>query len=475
MATKTDPFSVLTRDEINLMSEVQRLQITGLLPEMLSTLSPQELLEFEYLWPYWRRPSQKIPLGMGNTYRIWLIQTGRGFGKTRTGAETVRIMSEHIDRIGLIGVTRADARDVMLEGESGILARFPPHQKPLYVPTKRRVDFHNGAKAYLYSAEDPDRLRGPQHGFIWIDEPASMRNGDQVVSNALLGLRLGASPWMLMTGTPKPTRWLKDIATRPDTYVTRGSTYENISNLATTFIEDIVNRFEGTRLGRQELYAEFLDDTEGALWTEKGIDRARMTSFDRSRPWESLNTWLTTGGQKPILDRRAWRTILAVDPPGETAECGIVVASAPVQGQAGRDHAVVLEDASLQGRPEEWGARVAATARKWNADRVYVESNQGGDMVRATIHAVDPDIRIEKITARATKVARAEPVSALYERGLIHHVGFHPMLESQMTTWVPTDAKSPDRLDALVHAISQLLQDATRVRASVRSPSQRRI
>jgi phage terminase large subunit-like protein len=309
----------------------------------------------------------------------------------------------------------------------------------------------------------------------WIDEPASMSRGDEALSNLLLGLRLGDRPWALMTGTPKRVDWLRALSERSDTIVTRGSTYDNLANLARGFIDDIVGRYEGTRLGRQELHAEWLDDVEGALWTMAIIDRARIQTWDQAKPWVSLNAWLTAGGQSAILDRRAWRTIVAVDPPGETAECGIVVACAPTQGQAGRDHAVVLEDASTVGRPEEWGARVAETARRWRAERVVVEGNQGGDMVRATIHAVDPDLRIDKITAKVSKVARAEPVSALYERGLIHHVAFHPLLESQMTTWVPSDSRSPDRMDALVHAISSLLQETPRVRASVISPSQRRI
>lgn len=468
---KTDPFDVLTADDFAAMSNVQRYQIAGMMDEMLAMLSPQELAEYAYEWSEWRRPSQRIPLGMGDVFRIWLIQAGRGYGKTRTGAETVRIMCEHVERIGLIGVTRADGRDVMVEGESGIMSVFPPHQRPEYVAAKRRLTFHNGARAYLYSAEEPDRLRGPQHGFIWIDEPASMRNGDAVVTNALLGLRLGPQPWMVITGTPKPVRWLRDIAARQDTITTRGSTYENASNLAATFIDDILNRYEGTRLGRQELYAEFLDDTEGALWTQQTLDRTRIASWDHTRPWASLTAAVDT--VKP--DRRAWRIIVAVDPPGETAECGIVVASAPTQGKAGVDHAVILEDASMAGRPEEWGARVVAAARRWGAERVVVESNQGGDMTRATIQAVDPSIRVEKITAKMGKAARAEPVSALFERGLVHLVGFHPMLESQLLSWVPGDSKSPDRLDALVHAVATLLTAQPVAVASVRSVSARRL
>jgi phage terminase large subunit-like protein len=463
-----------TRTELEGMSDMQRADMAGTLHEILSNLSPQEAEDILYDWSLWRRPSQKVPLGMGDVYRAWFIRAGRGYGKTRTGAETARQVIMHTDRLALIGVTRADARDVMVEGESGIMSCFPPHERPEYIAAKRRITFHNGARAYLYSAEDPERLRGPQHGWAWLDEPASMRNGADILSNTLLGLRLGQSPWLLLTGTPKPVKWLRDLAARPDTVVTSGSTYENIANLASTFIEDVMGRYEGTRLGRQELHAEWLDDVEGALFVEKTIDAHRIASWDTAAPWASLNQWRSLGGQPPIQDRRAWRTIVAVDPPGETAECGIVVGSAPTQSRPGIDHAVVLEDASLAGRPEEWGARVVSAARRWNAERVVVESNQGGDMTRATIHAVDPTIRVDKITARAGKAARAEPVSALYERGLVHHVGFMPMLESQLVTWVPSDAKSPDRLDALVHCIAQLLLQNSTSQSSVRSPSARR-
>ena len=457
------------------MSDAERAILSGEIEEIRRDLSPEAEEFLAFYWPFWRRPNQARPDGLGDRFRIWMLLAGRGFGKSRVGAEETRRQIESCSRVALIGPTAADVRDVMVEGESGLLSVFPPSQRPEYEPSKRRVTFHNGAIATLFSAEEPDRLRGPQHEWAWIDEPASMPRGEEALSNLLLGLRLGDKPWVLITGTPRRIGWLRGLSERQDTIITRGSTYDNIANLAPGFIEDILGRYEGTRLGRQELHAEWLDDVEGALWTMTIIDQARLQGFDLAKPWASLNSWLTAGGSSAILDRRAWRTIVAVDPPGETAECGIVVACAPTQGQAGRDHAVVLEDASIAGRPEEWGARVAQTARRWNAERVVVEGNQGGDMVRATIHAVDPDLRVDKITAKVSKVARAEPVSALYERRMIHHAGFHPLLEAQMTTWVPTEAKSPDRMDALVHAISSLLQESPRVRATVMSPTQRRI
>ena len=457
------------------MSRQQIVAAGGKWRELLDTLNEEEARALLYDWQYWARPNQRAPDGMGDRYRVWFFRAGRGAGKTRSGAEQVRAAIEWTNRLAIVAPTAADVRDVMIEGESGILSVFPDDQRPEYEPSKRRVTFHNGAMAFAYSGEEPERLRGPQHGWGWFDEPASMPQGDEALSNFLLGLRLGRAPWAMITGTPKPLPWLRALSQRPDTITTTGSTYENASNLAPGFIDDILNRYEGTRLGRQELHAEWLEDVEGALWNERIIDAGRLAGFDPAHPLQALNRWCADTGKPAILDRRPWRTVVAVDPPGETAECGIIVAMAPIQGRAGVDHAVILEDASTAGRPEEWGAAVAAAARRWKAERVIVETNQGGDMVRATIHAVDPNLRVEKITAKHSKAARAEPVSALYERRLVHHAGFFPLLESQMISWVPGEGKSPDRLDALVHAVASLLVSAPITRASVQSPVLRRI
>lgn len=443
--------------------------------DFVASLTDAEVRELRWLWDFWARPNQLPPAGMGTRYRVWMFRAGRGAGKTRAGAETTRRSIDVTDRIALVGPTAADVRDVMVEGESGILSVFPDDQRPLYEPSKRKLTFHNGAVAFTYSAEEPERLRGPQHGWAWIDEPASMPSGQAALDNLLLGLRLGAEPWAMVTGTPKPRRWLRDLSDRPDTVSTTGSTYDNASNLAPGFIQDILNRYEGTRLGRQELYAEWLDDVEGALWTDAIINANRLSGFTPGDPLPAINRWLTENGRPPVADRRPWRVIVAVDPPGETAECGIVVATAPVSGHAGADHAVILEDATIAGRPEEWGRQVAAAARRWGAERVMVESNMGGDMTRATIHSVDPSLRVDKITARLAKASRAEPVSALYERGWVHHAGYFPLLESQMTTWVPGAERSPDRMDALVHAVNSLLTDQPTVRGSVRSVASRRL
>jgi len=459
-------------------SLIEKWTDDGSLKGRIEGMPQEQVREMWHEWIIWRRSNQTTPMNMGSEFRIWLFRAGRGSGKTRTGAEQVRRWVAELGasgRIALVGPTAADVRDVMIEGESGLLSVFPDGHRPVWQPSLRRVTFSNGAIATSYSADEPERLRGPQHHRAWIDEPASMPRGEEAMSNLLLGMRLGDSPWAMMTGTPKKHRWLRELAERPDTITTTGATRDNARYLAPTFLSDVEARYGGTRLGRQELEGEWLDDVEGALWTEQVIDRARLRTFDPQAPWQSLAQWLSDQGRPAQSDRRAWRTIVAVDPPGETAECGIVVAMAPVQGQAGVDHCVIVEDASLTGRPEEWGAQVVAAARRWRAERVIVESNQGGDMTRATIQAVDPTLRVEKLRATESKAARAEPVSALAERGFVHHAGFFPLLESQLTSWVPGESKSPDRLDAMVHAVATLLTAKPTARASVRSVASRRI
>lgn len=442
-------------------SRADRLAEAGKLVELFDECDDDEAAQLAYDWTFWRRPEQALPDG---EWDIWMVRAGRGFGKTRTGAESIRELV-HSCRTGLLGAvspTAGDARDVLVEGESGILACAPPWDYPKYEPSKRRVTWPNGARLTLFSGEEPDRLRGPQHEIVWVDEPASMPLGGDVVDMARLGLRLGR-PRLLITGTPRRRPWMKEIEEEPGTVVTTGSTYENLRNLAPQFIKVVLGRYEDTRLGRQELHAEYLDDVEGALWTMTTLEANRFADWNAENPDLALRSMLMKAGRPDTAarkpDRRRWRTIVAVDPPGETAECGIVVGSAPTKGRAGIDHAVIVEDASIAGRPEEWGAAVVAAARRHDAEAIFVEANQGGDMTRATIHAVDPDAVVKKITAKDSKKARAEPIAALDERGFIHHVGVFPKLEDQMTTWVPDESKSPDRVDARVHLIRELLQD----------------
>jgi phage terminase large subunit-like protein len=443
--------------------------------DFVADLSLAEQEQLFYEWAFWGRPDQQPPPGPWN---IWYLRAGRGFGKTRTGGETTRdrVSRGLARRVGIVAPTAGDARDVMIEGESGLLSCFPPWERPKYEPSKRRITFHTGAIGIVYSAEEPDRLRGPQHDWVWGDEPASWKYGQETLDNIRFGLRLGRAPAMMLTGPPKPHKWLRDLSDENGVAVTTGALYANMANLAEPFVDVILGRFEGTRLGRQEIHAEVLDDVEGALWTMAQLHANRIEEFSLGSAWLDLSTWLSERDRPVPLDqRRMWRTAVAVDPPGETAECGIAVGCAPTGARAGSDHAVILADESIAGRPEEWGRAVVSAYRYWNAQAVYVESNQGGDMVRSTIHAVDPTVPVKKITAQESKQSRAEPVAALYERGWVHHVGFLPQLEDQLTTWVPDVSRSPDRLDALVHLVRELLPSKPSHKARARSVASQRI
>lgn len=362
---------------------------------------------------------------------------GRGFGKTRTGAEWVRAQVERHGRkrIALVGRTSADVRDVMVEGPSGILACCPPWFRPIYEPSKRRLTWPNGAVAITYTADKPDQLRGPQHDGAWADELAAWRFLD-AWDQLMFGLRLGDDPRVVVTTTPRPIALVRELIKARTTVLTIGSTYENKSNLAKPFLDHIVKKYEGTRLGRQELQAEVLDDVPGALWKLAQIDKNRVS----------------------ITPSAPIRIVVAVDPPGSTAECGIVVCA---EGQDGQGY--VLDDRSIAGTPAEWSAAVVDAFATWNADCIVAEVNQGGDMVEHTIRTVrdakdNPiglNLPIKRVWASRGKQTRAEPVSALYEQSRIKHVGAFPELETQMCNWVPGET-SPDRMDALVWGFTEL-------------------
>lgn len=406
---------------------------------MIRRLSPRDALALLYDWHAWARPSQLPPVG---DWLIWLVLAGRGFGKTRTGAEFVRAEVEEgrARRIALVAPTAADARDTMVEGESGILAISTPWCRPKYEPSKRRLTWPNGAKATLFSAEEPERLRGPQHDLAWSDELAAWERLRDAWDMLQFGLRLGRRPRQIVTTTPKPVSVLKEILARPDVAVTRGGTRENAVNLAPDFLAGIVSRYEGTRLGRQELDGEILEDVPGALWAREQLDRDRV-------------------GEVPELAR----IVVAVDPPvsstEEADECGIIVAGIG----RGDKHGYVLADHSSKGEtPCQWAARVVRAYYAHEADRIVAEVNQGGEMVAEVIRAVDPSVPIRMVHASRGKALRAEPVSALYAQGRVHHVGSHRRLEDQMCEFTVDfdrdDAGySPDRLDALVWAITDLM------------------
>jgi predicted phage terminase large subunit-like protein len=366
---------------------------------------------------------------------------GRGFGKTRTGAEWVReqVKTGKCSRLALVAQDAGDARDVMVEGESGILAISPPNNRPKYEPSKRRLTWPNGAMATLYAADDPDALRGPQHDGAWLDELAKWKYAQEAWDNLMMGLRLGTNPQAVITTTPRPMSIIKQLMKRAHpqegdgtVVLTKGSTYENLGNLSPAF-RQIIERYEGTRLGRQELEAEVLEDVEGALWTLAQIDKLRVT-------------------QAPDLSR----IVVAIDPAvtstAESDETGIVVA-----GKGIDKHYYVLADESM-GRvaPAVWAARAVNAYHDHKANVIVAEANNGGDMIRDLIRTVDPKVPVIKVHASRGKLTRAEPISMLYEQGRVHHAGTFPHLEDQMCNYVPGDGDSPDRMDSLVWALTQL-------------------
>jgi phage terminase large subunit-like protein len=406
---------------------------------MAKTFAAQLANALENSWPAVARPNQLPPPGVW--WLIWLLLAGRGFGKTRTLSEWVceQVASERAGRIALVAATAADARDVLVEGPSGILAVAPPGFRPIYEPSKRRLTWSNGAIATTFSAEEPDRLRGPQHDAAVCDEMASW-SYPETWDMLQFGLRLGRSPRCLVATTPRPTKLIRELLAREgrDVVVTRGSTYENRANLAPGYFEQVIRKYEGTRLGRQELNAELLDDTPGALWSHTIIDAARMAAA-------------------PSLQR----VVVAIDPAvtsGEDAdETGIVVV-----GKDNSGHGYVLADTSGRYQPIEWAKTAIATYRTHYADRIVAEVNNGGDMVENTLRMVDPNVPFTAVRASRGKVTRAEPVSALYEQGRMHHIGTFPQLEDQMTNFTSDFDRqaagySPDRVDALVWAATELL------------------
>jgi phage terminase large subunit-like protein len=393
-------------------------------------------------WRLKARPSQLPPTG---DWVGWLLLAGRGFGKTWVGANYINEMAAtgQAKRIALIGATAADVRDTMVEGESGILAASPIQARPTYEPSKRRVVWKNGAVATLFSSEESDRLRGPQHGLIWADELAAWNDPKATWDQAMFGLRLGIRPKWIVTTTPRPLALLKSLVAREGAgvVVTRGSTYENEANLAPGFIQEIKNRYEGTRLARQEINAEILEDVAGALWTREALERARY--------------------QGPLPDMR--RVVVAIDPSGTSGNdsgdsVGIVVA-----GIGADNIAYVLADRTCKLSPDGWG-RVAVNAyREFKADRIVAEKNFGGAMVQHVIRSVDDSVSYRDVTASRGKVARAEPVSALYEQGRVRHAGVFTELEEQalaMTSAGYLGDGSPDRIDALVWCLSELMLNA---------------
>lgn len=406
----------------------------------LKNLSDAESYVLLHDWDIWARENQKTPIG---DWTYWLILAGRGFGKTRTGSEWVRQAIKTSRYVNLIGATADDARDIMIEGESGILAICPYDERPEYKKSERKLIWQNGATSLIFTADEPERLRGKQHEKLWCDELAAWRYPESW-TQAKLGLRLGNNPQACLTTTPKPTAIIKEIAADPATHVTRGTTYDNKANLAPSFFSQIIKSYEGTRLGRQELNAEILDDNPNALWNRGNIDTYRVT-------------------ESPELTR----IVVAIDPAVTSNEfsdlTGIVVA-----GVGNDQHAYVLDDRSIQASADVWGRLAVKLYREYQADRIIAEVNNGGELVEMIIRTVDPNISYKEVRATRGKTRRAEPISALYEQGRVHHVGSFTQLEDEMCEFDPisekSNAKSPDRMDALVWALTDLFGVLTTIK-----------
>lgn len=387
------------------------------------------------------RPKQRPPDGDWST---WLILAGRGFGKTRTGAEWITDQALAVDgtRWAIVAPTFADARDTCVEGESGVLAvlRRRGREPRTWNRSIGELVLANRSRIKLFSADEPERLRGPQHHGAWGDEPASWRYGQATWDQLQFGLRLGQRPRTVVTGTPKPVSIVRALVERdaPAVAVTRGSTYENAENLAQAALDELRERYEGTRLGRQELHAELLLDTPGALWTTAVLDPHRVTAA-------------------PDLAR----VVVGVDPAATSSDdaddTGIVVAGRGVDG-----HFYVLADRSCHLSPDGWARRVVQAHDDHHGDLVVAEQNNGGEMVEAVLRQVDRAVPVKRVTASRGKRVRAEPIAALYEQGRVHHVGRLVELEDQLCTWTPESGTSPDRLDALVWALTELADDRHR-------------
>jgi phage terminase large subunit-like protein len=412
----------------------------------LDELSENEREEFETHWRLWARTEQLAPAG---NWRIWLVMAGRGFGKTRAGSEWVREMAKAnpAARIALIGATLPEVRAVMVEGESGILAVSSPRRMPMFEPSLRRLVWPNGAQALLYAASEPEALRGPQHSHAWCDEIAKWDNAGgrsiRTWDNLLFGLRLGERPRVMATTTPRAVPLVQRLLAEPadSIAITRGRTEDNVDNLPKRFVRDIRAAYGTSLLGRQELDGELIADIEGALWSRALIENCRAA-----------------------VAPAAERIVIGVDPPASAGgdACGIVVAGLCA---AGRAH--VLADASVEkASPERWARAVAGAAAAWSADRVVAEANQGGAMVASVLRAADITLPLRLVHASRGKAARAEPVAALYEAGRVRHAGQFPALEDELCGLVAGGSyqgpgRSPDRADALVWALTELMLNRT--------------
>ena len=417
--------------------------------EQQAVLADMDMEQLVWDWTAWARPEQRPP--DTTDWSIWLYLAGRGAGKTRSAAEWVRskarISNQGQLRFALVARTAADVRDVIVEGESGIMNISPPSERPHYEPSKRRLTWPNGNVATLLTADEPDGLRGIQAHYAWADELAAWRQTPDAAGmtswdNLRVATRLGQYPQIITTTTPKRVPVLYSLIEEQKktgkVFISKGSTLDNAGNLSDSYLTAITGVYEGTRLAAQELYGEMLDDVEGALWTQEMIDAARELMYPPKAPLR----------------------VIGVDPSvaeNPRDECGIVVCASTADRELYKRHAWVLEDATIHGSPEVWANKVVEMARRWSCP-VVAEVNQGGALVRNAINAIDPSVKVLEVHSKYGKALRAEPIVLAYEQNRIHHVNYLPELESQMFSWIPGESKgSPDRVDALVHAMTALL------------------
>jgi phage terminase large subunit-like protein len=462
---------------------------------VVATLDPGEREYIRYLWRVWELDKQREP---DLPWRVWLVLAGRGFGKTRMGAEWVRRMAaaDGRVRIALVGATRAEARSVMVEGASGILAICPDDERPVWEPSLGQLRFPSGARAYVYSAAEPDSLRGPQHHFAWCDEIAKWPFGPAAWDNLMLGLRCGPLPRAVATTTPRPVALVRKLCAQEGVVKTRGRTSDNEAHLAGAFLADVARDYGGTRLGRQELDGELIEDVEGSLWPRDLIERCRAMPLSPSPCRGEGQLAEGERGEGPTHERgqeqaltlppgsagRAppsplqgegffKRVVVGVDPPmsAEGDACGIVVCAL-----CDDDSAHVVADCSVSGlSPDGWARVVARTAERWSADRVVAEANQGGALVTSVLRAADIDLPVKLVFAWSGKSARAEPVAALFERGAAKFAGAFAELEDELAGLIAGGGyegpgRSPDRADAMVWAMTELMLGRRRAEPRVR-------
>lgn len=456
--TQTQTLSTMMRSDLKSGADLIASAKASWQMDFLAMLTPEQLATLPYLFDFWAMPHQIAPSG---DWRTWVILGGRGAGKTRAGAEWVRSMVEGARphacgaarRVALVGETMDQAREVMVFGDSGILSVCPPDRRPDWIAGRRLLVWPNGAEAQVFSAHDPDSLRGPQFDAVWADELAKWRKGGEAWDMLQFALRLGDSPRACVTTTPRKSQMLRELLDQGTTVVTHAPTQANRANLAASFLQEIEGRYGGTSLGRQEMDGVMLTEVEGALWSARDLARCQVADA-------------------PALDR----IVVAIDPPGTSHAgsdaCGIIVAGVCMQGNVQDWHAVVLDDASMSAaRPTAWAEAAIGAMRRHGADRLVAEVNQGGDMVEAVVRGVDPLVSYRSVHASKGKIARAEPIAALYEQGRVSHLRGLSALEEQMAQMTIRGFEgkgSPDRVDALVWALYDLMIEPA---AKWRNPS----